>query len=82
MFLPRPFHAVGVIFAVRVTAFLYRCPTTGQNVQGFVLDRPSEPRDDVYESVVCTACRGVHLVNPATGHVAGVGEKPERSAAQ
>jgi hypothetical protein len=65
-----------------MTTFLYRCPTTGHNVQGFVPDRPAEPQDDVYEAVTCTACRGIHLVNPATGHVAGAGQKPGRSGVQ
>jgi hypothetical protein len=51
---------------VQVTTFLYRCPTTGYNVQGFVPDRPALG-NDVYEGVTCTACRGVHLVNPTTG---------------
>jgi hypothetical protein len=48
--------------------FLYRCPTTGYRVQGFVAE---EVPADTYEPVTCTACQRVHLVNPATGKVLG-----------
>jgi len=48
--------------------FLYRCPNTGRNVQGYVADEVSE---DTYESVTCLACRQVHLVNAKTGKVLG-----------
>jgi hypothetical protein len=44
--------------------FLYRCPTTGYRVQGFIAE---ELPADTYEAVACTACRRVHLVNPTTG---------------
>jgi hypothetical protein len=50
--------------------FLFRCPDTGLNVQGWVADDPTE-RDDTYEPVTCTACTRVHLVNPKTGKVIG-----------
>ena len=58
--------------------FLYRCPATGLNVQGLGADHPGASGDDVYEVVTCMFCRGVHLVNPATGHVAGAKAKPGR----
>jgi hypothetical protein len=46
--------------------FTYRCPATGLNVQGFFADEvPKET--DTYESVICTACTRVHLVNRSTG---------------
>jgi hypothetical protein len=48
--------------------FLYRCPNTGLNVQGWVSDDPS-PDDDSFRAVTCTACTRVHLVNPKTGKV-------------
>jgi hypothetical protein len=53
-------------------AFLFRCPSTGLNVQGFVADDP-KPDDDAetYETVTCQACTRIHLVNPKTGDVAG-----------
>jgi hypothetical protein len=37
------------------------------------------PNDNVYEAVTCTFCRGVHLVNPKTGHVAGANANTGRS---
>jgi hypothetical protein len=52
-------------------AFLYRCPNTGMNVQGWVADDPAARDRDSYEAVTCHACRAVHLVDPLTGKVAG-----------
>lgn len=52
-------------------AFLYRCPVTGLNVQGFVADDPSDESDSDLRPVTCIACTRVHLVNPKTGAVAG-----------
>ena len=52
-------------------AFLYRCPVTGLNVQGFVADDPTESSEDSFETVTCIACARVHLVNPKTGRVLG-----------
>jgi len=49
-------------------AFLYRCPVTRQNVQGWVAEDVDER---AHHPVTCLACRRVHLVNPATGKVAG-----------
>jgi len=51
-------------------AFVYRCPATGRNVQGFV-HAPAADDPNTYETVTCTACYRVHLVNPVTRHVAG-----------
>ena len=48
--------------------FLFSCPNTGQTVQGFVA---KEVPSDAYESVLCSACRQLHFVNPATGKVLG-----------
>jgi hypothetical protein len=50
---------------------LYRCPTTGLNVQGWLADDPSGGNDDVYETVTCLACTRVHLINRSTGKVVG-----------
>ena len=51
-------------------AFTYRCPNTGYRVQGFT---PGETVEDcnAYEAVLCVLCQRMHLVNPATGKVAG-----------
>jgi len=52
-------------------AFLYRCPYTGMNVQGWVADDPTANDDSRYVPVTCLACRQLHLVNPKTGKVIG-----------
>ena len=51
--------------------FLYRCPTTGLKVQGWLADDPSGDNDDAYETVTCLACTRVHLINRSTGKVLG-----------
>jgi hypothetical protein len=53
----------------RMPTFLFRCPNTGLNVQGYVADASTE--GDSYQSITCHACTGVHLVNPSTGKVLG-----------
>ena len=61
------------------STFLYRCPVTGYNVQGFVADNPAEKNgqidQQVYEPVTCVVCRRIHLVDPKTGKVAGSNDK-------
>jgi hypothetical protein len=53
---------------VLMPPFLYRCPTTGFQVQGFALDDDvPEAANDVFVGVTCAACGLVHLVNPKTG---------------
>lgn len=55
-----------------MVTFLYRCPTTGRNVQGWVAEEVnSDNGDNVYETLVCLACNHYHLVNPSTGKVLG-----------
>lgn len=50
--------------------FLYRCPNTGDRVQGFSAEDISEDQR-TYEPVTCPVCHQLHLVNPATGKVLG-----------
>jgi hypothetical protein len=50
--------------------FVYRCPNTGLNVEGWVADNPVD-RDDTYEAIPCTICTRLHLVNPKSGKVLG-----------
>ena len=50
--------------------FIYRCPTTRYQVQGFSADDVSIDTHN-YETVVCPICKRTHLVNPATGAVLG-----------
>ena len=54
--------------------FLYRCPKTGLNVQGFTAVDPSDGKV-VYEMVTCNACPRTHFVNPKTGKVMGSDDK-------
>ncbi len=56
--------------AVMSTTFLYRCPITGYQVQGFLADYPAERNGHVYEAVTCVVCKRIHLVDPKTGKVA------------
>jgi hypothetical protein len=51
--------------------FLYRCPNTGLNVQGWSAEEPAEQAHPTYEPLTCTACTRVHLVDPKTGRVLG-----------
>ena len=67
----RRFAAISV--TERMATFVYRCPATGQNVQGFIADDPGD--DATYEPVTCTACTRVHLINPKSGKVLGAGER-------
>ena len=55
-----------------MAAFIYSCPTTGLNVQGWVADDQTKSDAETYEAVTCMACARVHLVNPKTGKVLGV----------
>jgi hypothetical protein len=50
--------------------FIYRCPVTGRQVQGFSADDVSEDTH-TYEPVRCVPCKRFHMVNPATGAVFG-----------
>jgi hypothetical protein len=52
-----------------MTTFLYRCPNTGFQVQGYSPEQISD--EDRYESVTCLVCKRVHLVNPNNGKVLG-----------
>jgi hypothetical protein len=49
--------------------FLYRCPNTGQTVQGFTAEET--PDEYAYEAITCLACRQTHFVNSTTGKVLG-----------
>jgi hypothetical protein len=47
--------------------FVFRCPTTGQNVQGYSEADAVLEGERPYEGVSCLACGRVQFVNPATG---------------
>ena len=51
-------------------AFIYRCPATRLNVQGWIADAvDSDEGDQTFQAVTCLACRQTHLVNSKTGKV-------------
>jgi len=54
-----------------MASFIFRCPNTGLNVQGWVADDLTESGNEIYETITCTACTRLHVVNPATGKVLG-----------
>jgi hypothetical protein len=47
---------------------VYRCPNTGVRVQSYACIKTV---DGVYEVVTCNICRGVHLIDRASGGVLG-----------
>jgi hypothetical protein len=51
--------------------FIYRCPTTGMNVQGWFADDVSANEAETFETVTCLACRQAHLISRSTGKVLG-----------
>jgi hypothetical protein len=53
----------------RKVTFIFRCPRTGFDVQGWS-DGVFEA-SLAYETVNCTICQMVHLVDPKTGYVLG-----------
>jgi hypothetical protein len=55
--------------------FLYRCPITGSNVQGFVADDPTAGDYETFEPVTCLACTQLHYVNPKTGKILGADDE-------
>ena len=57
-----------------MAGFLYRCPNTGQLVQGWSAE-DVQNSEDSYESVTCLACSRLHFVNRTTGRVLGADSK-------
>jgi hypothetical protein len=57
-----------------MAAFIFRCPRTDMNVQGYIADDPTEDTSE-YLPIECLVCRGVHLVNPKTGKALGQNEE-------
>jgi hypothetical protein len=55
-----------------MATFLYRCPATGFNVQGYVSADPTD--DAVFVPISCIVYTRIHLVNPKTGKVLGADE--------
>ena len=53
-----------------MATFIFRCPTSGQNVQGSIAQGSVEQATTCV-SVNCTACGQFHYVDLATGRVLG-----------
>jgi hypothetical protein len=53
-----------------MATFVFQCPNNGARVQGWTIEHMSDDAD-AYARVKCTACGGIHYVNPATGKVLG-----------
>ena len=68
------FHFRLCYFCPMPRTFLYRCPNTSQNVQGWSADEVTDD-DDTYESFQCVARTRVHLVNLKTRKVLGEREE-------
>jgi hypothetical protein len=54
-----------------MATLIFRCPTTGMNVQAWFADDVSAGNSETYESVTCPACKRIHLVNRSTGKTLG-----------
>jgi hypothetical protein len=55
-----------------MSAFIiYRCPHTGMDVQTS-LQKENNDAARTYETVTCSACTRIHLINTTTGTVAGM----------
>lgn len=52
-----------------VIAIVYRCPKTGENVQGWLPADISENEGVTYESLQCAGCTRIHFVNRATSQL-------------
>jgi hypothetical protein len=50
---------------------IFRCPTTGLNVQAWFADDSSTTEGEIYEPVRCLACKQMHLINRSTGKTLG-----------
>jgi hypothetical protein len=49
---------------------LFKCPSTGMNVQHWLSDAP-EDKTDSYSSIVCPACTKLHFIHNRTGKTLG-----------
>jgi hypothetical protein len=54
-----------------MSTFIFRCPKTGFKVQGWSAEETPDDEPDNYETISCTACGQLHLVNRASGSVLG-----------
>jgi hypothetical protein len=59
--------------------FFFRCPITGTDVHGFIVEETPSDEPDFFEPVTCFVCGHMHLVNLKTGKT--VGERAETKVA-
>jgi len=50
---------------------IFRCPTTGKQVQHFLAEEIGPDDHHRFNAVQCAACGLTHLINRATGKVLG-----------
>jgi hypothetical protein len=55
--------------------FLFRCPNTGLNVQGWIAEAVENDDAGRYEAVTCLACQQLHWVHPKTGETLGADDE-------
>jgi hypothetical protein len=68
-----PKAALSPVDGLPMVHFTYRCPRTGQQVQGWAADDRTE--GEIYEPVTCIACGRIHLVNSKSGKVLEAAKK-------
>ena len=51
--------------------FMFLCPVTGSQVQGFLIEETPGDDPDSFEPVSCIACGQIHLVNFKTRKIVG-----------
>ena len=54
-----------------MATFVFRCPNTGLNVQGWSAEEIPHDEPDTYETITCTACGQLHWLNRASSRVLG-----------
>jgi hypothetical protein len=55
---------------------VFHCPNANLNVQ-HLLDDHSRRSDEIYESILCSACIRLHFVNKETGKLLSIQNDPK-----
>jgi hypothetical protein len=50
---------------------MYRCPSTGVNVDVWLAEEVTPVNADAYEHVMCPSCARIHFINKTTGKALG-----------
>ena len=60
--------------------FVFHCPDTKLSVWAIVGKRPIlTQQGDIYLPVQCIACDHIHLIDPGTGQVSGIGRTDDEN---